>query len=297
MTLYISTPAASTAAIASPIRTRRPARLVRNTLSLITKFCEFDVPQPFPHSDLQSLPDLAQGIFIYSSLTPMGEDLLREGLELAVRLEIDARHAEVLPCNLLTESVQSFLDLAIANSLQAQRNLELAMRQLSKLNEVASVSFESLLFDWPAGADLKKLNEEFVATLQTAGISEGESQSPGKLYQAIGKRFVVLERKIMLCDLELLKASLHVERLRMLQTAGKFLSGLAVQILDEEFLGSDEYQPGEHPTEMDLVACAENPYTAYWPSPTLRKHERATQSKRISDVTATRQGGRVARPA
>ena len=278
MTLSISTPAASTAEIALPVRTRRPSRLIRNTLSLVTKFCEFDVPQPFPHSDLPSLPDPALGIFTYSSLTPMGEALLREGLEMAVRVESDARHAEVLPCNLLTESVQSLLDLAIANSLQAQRNLELAMRQLSTLNEVASVSFESLLFDWPAGADLKKLNEEFVKTLETAGIFESESQTPGKLYPAIGRRFVVLERKIMLCDLELLRANLQVQRLRMLQTSGRFLSSLAVQILDEEFLGSDEYQPGQHLTEMDLIACAEIPVTAYWPSPILLKHGRAAQN-------------------
>ena len=280
MTLSISTPAASTAAIASPIRTRRPARLVRNTLSLITKFCEFDVPQPFPHSDLQSLPDLAQGIFIYSSLTPMGEALLREGTEMAVRLEIDAQHAQVLPYSLLTDSVQVLLDLAITNSSEAQRTWQTAMRLISTLNEVASVSSESLLFAYPPGTDVKKLNEEFLATLQTAGISESETDTPGKLYQAFGRRFVMLERKIMLCDLELLKASLHVERLRMLQTAGRFLSSLAVQILDEEFLGSDEYQPGEHPTERDLLACAENPYASYWPSPTLREHEREAQSKR-----------------
>ena len=278
MTLSSPTPAASFATIAPPAPTRRPSRLVRNTLSLVTKFCEFDVPQPFPYSDFPFITCPEQGIFIDSSLTATGEALLREGLEMAARLEIDARHAEVLPCSLLTDSVQALLDLAIADSLKAQQKLEVAMRQLSTLNEVASVSFESLLFDWPSGADMKKLNEEFVATLRTAGISESESQTPGKLYQAIGRRFAVLERKIMLCDLELLRANLHVERLRMLQTAGKFLSGLAGQVLDEEFLGSDEYQPGEHPTEMDLIACVENPYIAYWPSPTLFKHERAAQS-------------------
>ena len=207
----------------------------------------------------------------------MGEALLREGLELAVRLEIDARHAEVLPCSLPTDSVQVLLDLAIANSLEAQRKLDLAMRQLSTLNEVASVCFESLLFSSPSGEDLKNLNEEFVKTLEMAGISESESQTPGKLYQAIGSRFVVLERKMMLCDLEFLRANLQVERLRLLQTAGRFLSGLAVQILDEEFQGSDDYLPGLHPTELDLVACADNPFTAHWPSPYLLKHERETQ--------------------
>lgn len=120
MTLSISTPAGLAAAIASPVRIRRPPRLVRNTLSLVSRFCEFDVPQPFPYSDLASMPDPEQGIFIHSSLTPIGEALLREGLELAVRLAIDARHAEVLPCSLPTDSVQLLLNLAIENSLEAQ---------------------------------------------------------------------------------------------------------------------------------------------------------------------------------
>ena len=293
MTLSISAPTvSSTGATTPPIRTRRPSRLVRNTLSLVTRFCEFDVPQPFPYSDLPSLLDPEQGIFLNSDLTPMGEVFLRQGLELSVRLAIDARNAEALPGTLTPESVQVLLDSSIANSRQAQRKLDLTMRQLAMLNEVASVSFESLLFSSPAGTDLKNLNGEFVKTLEMAGISESECQTPGKLYQAIGSRFVVLERTVMLCDLECLKAHLQVERLRLLQAAGRFLSGLAIQILDEEFRGSDDYLPGLHPTELDLLACADNPFSAHWPSPYLFKHERQAQRKRLSDVRDISQSNR-----
>lgn len=196
----------STAATTPPIRTRRPSRLVRNTLSLVTRFCEFDVPQPFPYPDPLAMPDPEQRIFINSDLTPMGEALRRQGLELAVRLEIDARHVEVLPPTLTPESAQVLLNTAIASSLAAKQKFELTVRQLSMLNEVASESFESLLFSIPSGADLKSLNKEFVKTLEMAGISESESQTPGKLYRAIGSRFVALERAVMLCDLECLKA-------------------------------------------------------------------------------------------
>ena len=286
MTLSISAPTVSSTAATTtpPIRTRRPSRLVRNTLSLVTRFCEFDVPQPFPYADLPSMPDPELGIFINSDLTPMGEVLLRQGLELSVRLAIDARNAEGLPGTLTPESVQVLLDSAIANSRQAQRKLDLTMRQLAMLNEVASVSFESLLFSSSTGTDLKNVNEEFVKTLEMAGISDSECQTPGKLYQAIGSRFVVLERTVMLCDLECLKAHLQVERLRLLQAAGRFLSGLAIQILDEEFQGNDDYLPGLHPTELDLLACADNPFIAHWPSPYLFKHEREARRKGFSDV-------------
>ena len=281
--MLISIPSVcSTAAAGAPALPARSARLLRNVLSLISKPCESAVPQLFPYPDLSSLPDPAMGTFLNSGLTELGEAMLRQARELSVRLEIDARFCGELPCILTPQSIQLMLDNTVLVGLDAKRRLALTNSRLVLLSEVAALSFETLLMVTPSDMLSTDLNAQTLRTLEIAGVSTNGCTTPGGLYRALCIRLVELEREAMTLSLECLKSNLHVQRLRLLQTAGKFLSAQANRIVDEEFECSDELPRGMHLTEIELAACAADPYSANWPSPYLNPDERQFERERIS---------------
>lgn len=263
---------------------QRPRRLGRNVLSLITKHCESNVPQLFPYPDLSSLPDPEIGIFLNSDITEVGEAMLRQARQLSIRLEIDARFCGKLPCTLTPQSIQTLLDETVSADLDVKRRLALVSSQLVLLNKVATLSFDTLLVARPSDMGSTDLNAQTLRTLEMAGVTTNGCTHPGGLYRALCVRLIELERLVMTLSLEYLKSNLQVQRLRLLQTAGKFLSAQAIRILDEEFEGSDELPRGMHLSEIELAACAANPYCANWPSPYLTPDERKSERERIGTL-------------
>ena len=282
MTMFFSIPSVSpSAATGTPAHPTRPARLLRNVLSLITKQCESAVPQLFPYPNLSSLPDPAMGTFLNSGLSELGEAMLRQARELSVRLEIDARFCGELPCILTPQSIQLMLDNTVLVGLDAKRRLALTNSRLVLLSEVAALSFETLLMVTPSDMLSTDLNAQTLRTLEIAGVSTNGCTTPGGLYRALCIRLSELEREAMAASLDCLKTTLHLQRLRLLQCAGKFLTAQAERIIGQEFEGSDELPHGMHPSEIALAACAADPYRDNWPSPYLNPDERQSERERM----------------
>ena len=282
MVMLVSIPAvSSTVPTRTPVSLPRPRRLLRNVLSLVTKHCDAGVPQLFPYPDLSSLPDPNMGVFLNSELTEAGEALLRQSRELSIRVEIDARFCGELPCALTPESLQDLLDEAVVAGLDAKRRLARANTQLALLSDVAALAFDALLVAVPSDTLSTDLDAQTLRTLEMAGITTNGCTDPGGIYRALCVRLIALERSAMTLVLECLKSDLQVQRLHLLRTAGKFLSAQAGRILDEEFEGSDELPRGMHLTEIELAACAANPYADKWPGPYLSPDERKSEHDRM----------------
>jgi hypothetical protein len=273
------TPAAAAANDAQPAcPKKRPSRLLRNALASISKYCEPCVPQPFPHVDLSAQPDCDMGIYIDSALTESGEAMLRQGSELSIRLEIDGRYvgptanaAGVVTPVLL----KSLIAGATFYKAKAEIGVEHTLSLLTALNEVASVCFQMLLISEPTDLGTTELGAGCEAALIAAGVNADDCISPGSLYRSVCIRLVSLERELETFSLDRLKADMHLQRLQMLKTASNFLSDQAKRILDEEFVGSDDFLPGHHSTEIELTQCAAAPFTAIWPQRFLYREERA----------------------
>ena len=281
MVMLVSIPSVSPAVpVRTPMSLPRPRRLLRNVLSMVTKLCDAGVPQLFPYPDLSGLPDPDMGIFLNSELTEVGEALLRQARELSVRVEIDARFCGEQRCALTPESLQDLMVEAVLADREAKRRLALTNKQLALLGDGAALAFDALLLAAPTDVLHTDLNGQTMRTLFMAGVDTTGCTDPGGLYRALCVRLIALERSAMTLVLECLKSDLHVQRLRLLRTAGKFSSAQAGRILDEEFEGSDELPRGMHLTEIELAACAANPYADKWPTPYLAPNERKAECER-----------------
>ena len=258
--------------VSTPAPSPRPARLLRNVLSLITKHCESPVPQLFPYPDLSYLPEPDMGIFINSEITDVGQAMLRQARDLSIRLEVDGRYCGDFPDILTPELLQTLLEDTLSSSADARRRLALTNSQLSQLNEVATLAFDAFLLTAPTALLHTDLNAQTMRTLLMAGVDTTGCSDPGKLYRALCVRLIALERSAMTLSLECLKFDLQVQRLRMLRIAGRFLSAQAMRILDDEFESSDEF-PGMHFSELALTACAASPFDAEWPTPRFDPEE------------------------
>ena len=282
MVMLVSIPSVSPAVpVRTPVSLPRPRRLLRNVLSMVTKLCDAGVPQLFPYPDLAALPDPETGMFLNSELTEVGEAMLRQARELSVRVEIDARLCGDQPCALTPESLQDLLDEAVLAGRDAKHKLALTNSQLALLSDVAALAFDALLIALPSDMLSTDLDAQTLRTLEMAGITTNGCTDPGGIYRALCVRLIALERSAMTLVLECLKSDLHVQRLHLLRTAGKFLSAQAGRILDEEFEGSDELPRGMHLTEIELAACAANPYADKWPGPYLSPDERKSERGRM----------------
>ena len=287
MVMLVSIPSVAPAVpVRTPAPLLRPRRLLRNVLSMVTKLCDAGVPQLFPYPDLAALPDPEMGIFLNSELTEVGEAMLRQARELSVRVEIDARLCGDQPCALTPESLQDLLDEAVLAGRDTKHKLALTNSQLALLSDVAALAFDALLIALPSDMLNTDLDAETLRTLEMAGIATNGCTDPGGIYRAVCVRLITLERSVMTLVLECLKCDLHVQRLRLLQTAGKFLSAQASRILDEEFEGSDELPRGMHLTEIELAACAASPYADKWPTPYLTSNERIAERERTGALTS-----------
>lgn len=256
---------------------KRPPHLLRNALASVAKYCEPGVPRPFPYPDLSALPDCEMGIFIDSALTEPGEAMVRQALELSVRLEIDGRHVGNTPDTtgkLTPVMLQSLIAACTFDNAKAEMEMEHIHSLLAALNEVASVCFQMLLVTEPSAMGTTELGAECKAALAAAGVKADACVSPGPLYREMSIRLVTLEQDLIKVYLDRLRADLHLQRLQMLQTVSGFLSAQAKRILEQEFLGSDDFVPGEHLTEIELTQCAESPFTATWPQRFFYREER-----------------------
>ena len=287
MVMLVSIPSVSPAVpVRTPVSLPRPRRLLRNVLSMVTKLCDSGVPQLFPYPDLAALPDSEIGMFLNSELTEVGEAMLRQARELSVRVEIDARFCGEQPCALTPESLQTMLDESVLAGLEVKRRLALTYSQLALLSDVAALAFDALLVALPSDTLSTDLDAQTLRTLELAGFTTNGCTDPGEIYRALCVRLIKLERSAMTLVLECLKSDLHVQRLRLLRTAGKFLSAQASRILGEEFEGSDELPRGMHLTEIELAACAANPYADNWPTPYLAPNERKAECERTGALTS-----------
>lgn len=274
-----------------PQPTRRPNRLLRNAISQLTQYCETGVPSLFPQPDLSGMPNPELGIFIVSDLTEKGEAMVRQALELSARIEIDTRYVGEIAGTLSLEKVQLMQATAISTQATAQHQIDLALSLLGALSEVAAVCFESLLINEPTDLTTTEIDAVCVQALAAAGVNTEACVNPGKLYQAVCVRFNALERLVMELTLQRLKADLHLQRLDLLQIAGNFLSRQAKRILDTEFLGNDDFLPGHHHTEIELTACADNPFLAVWPNLHLSREERQAEQERIAALARNKTAG------
>ena len=262
----------------------QPSRLLRNLLAQATKFCDVEVPQLYPHPDLSALPSADLGVFIVSDVSEEGEAMMRQALELSVRLEIDTRYLGKTPGTLTRQDLNELLAKNTSSLADAKKQADVAVSLLAALTEVAAISFESLLINKPTDLLTTDIDLACLQVLTVAGVNAEACVNPGQLYQAIAIRFNEVEQLVMTKMHERLKLELHVQRLELVKVAGSFLSRQAARILDKEFLGNDDFQRGDHHTEIELTAVANNPFVEVWPRPDLDRDERRAETARLADL-------------
>lgn len=219
--------------LASP--TPQQSRLLRNLLAHTTKFCDVEVPQIYPHPDLSSLPSADLGIFIVSDVSEEGEAMMRQAIELSVRLEINSRYLGKSPGTLTLKELNDLLVVTTSRLADAKERAEVAVSLLAALTEVAGISFESLLINKPTDLLTTDIDSACLRVLAVAGVNAESCVNPGQLYQAIAVRFNEVEQLVMQQMQERLKLELHVQRLQLLKVTGGFLARQATRILDKEF--------------------------------------------------------------
>lgn len=277
---------------ASPIR--QPSRLLRNLLAHATRFCEVEVPQLYPHPDLSELPSADLGTFIASDVSEEGEAMMRQALELSDRLEIDTRYLGRTPGTLSPQELNELLIATTFKLADAKQRSDVAVSLSAALIEVAAISFESLLINKPTDLLTTDIDSTCLRVLAVAGVKAEACVNPGQLYQAIAIRFNEVEQLVMEQMQERLKLELHVQRLELLKVTGGFLSRQATLILDKEFLGNDDFQSGTHHTEIQLTACAANPFIEAWPSPQLNREEQRVETARLAGLAQAKGAARHA---
>lgn len=279
-----TTPANSGEQIPGQRLAQKPSHLLSNLLSYAAKFCDAEVPQLFPHPDFSALPSADLGTFIVSDVSADGEAIMRQARELSARLEIDARFVGKTPGTLTPHELNQLLKAATFNLVNVKARSDVATSLLGALTEAAALTFKSFLMTKPTDLLTTEIHPSCLAVLAAADVKVDPFSNPGKVYQAISIRFNAVERLAMELAMERIKLQLQFHRLQMIKVTGDFLAAQAQRLLDTEFLGNDDFQPGEHHTEIQLTACANNPFVEVWPNPRLNRDERHSEALRLAPV-------------
>lgn len=222
------------------------------------------VPLSAPPSEIADFPN-STGSFDGTDLSHGGEAMVQQAHNLSVLLRLDTLSLMGERGAASPQAIEALKTSASSNLANAMDRAELLISMMAALVKVAEMSFELLVGTKPTCQLTTAIDSSCLQSLALAGVDFDSCVNAEHLYQAISVRANELESMALEVVLEGVQSKMRLNRLELASITGNFLSKQAQNILDTEFLDTDEFQIDEHPTTLQLQAVAKNPFVKFWP--------------------------------